>query len=83
MFKENDKIAATLDESVGKIITINPDLEPIIGVSATQAEKLGKVRAAYFKYDEINIEDYPAKVKEFMKLLVDWTPQQNKFELQN
>ena len=81
MLKENDKIEATLNEVIGKIITVNPDLEPLIGVSNSQVEKLGKVRAAYFKYDQMDIVDYPLKVREIMNLIVNWTHQQNKYEL--
>jgi hypothetical protein len=81
MFKENLKIAATLSAEFGKLIKVNPDLEPLIGVSASQAEKHGKVRATYFKFDGMNTEDYPVKVKELMQLLIDWTPIQNTYEL--
>lgn len=81
MLKENDKILATLNETIGKIITVNPDLEPLIGVSNAQVEKHGKVRAAYFKFDEVNIENYPAKVLELMNLLIEWTPENNTYEL--
>ena len=81
MFKENIKIADALSAQFGKLIKVNPDLEPIIGVSGAQAEKHGKVRAAYFKYDGVEIANYPAKVLELMKLLVDWTPESNIYEL--
>ncbi len=72
MFKENEKIEATLNPEYGKIIKLNPDLEPIIEVSNNQADKLGKVRAAYFKFDEMEIDDYPQKVKQIMDLIADW-----------
>jgi hypothetical protein len=81
MFKENDKIMSTRSPDTGKIVRINPALEPIIGVSASQVDKHGKVRAAYFKYDGLPPIDYPPKVKELMKLLVDWTPEQSIHEL--
>lgn len=81
MFKENLKISATLSAEFGKLIRVNPDLEPLIGVSASQAEKHGKVRAAYFKFDGVDIANYPAKVIELMKLIVDWTPEQNSHDL--
>jgi CRISPR-associated exonuclease Cas4 len=81
MFKENLKIEALLSADFGKLIKVNPELEPIIGVSNSQAEKHGKVRAAYFKYDGINTEDYPEKVLELMKLIIEWTPEQNSYEL--
>lgn len=81
MLRENDKISVTLDDTIGKIITVNPDLEPLIGVSNSQVEKHGKVRAAYFKFDELEVGNYPAKVLELMSLLINWTPQQNRYEL--
>jgi len=81
MFKENLKIVAILSAEFGKLIKVNPGLEPVIGVSASQAEKHGKVRAAYFKFDGVTTADYPEKVNELMKLIVDWTPEQNTYEL--
>jgi len=81
MFKENIKIEALLSTDFGKIIKVNPELEPLIGVSNSQVEKHGKVRAAYFKYDGINTDNYPEKVLALMKLLIDWTPEQNSYEL--
>lgn len=83
MLKENGKIRSILADPIGKIIQINPTLEPIIGVSTSQSEKHGKVRAAYNKFDEIKIEDYPAKVKELMNLIVDWTPVENIYEIKS
>ena len=80
MFKENIKIADALSAQFGKLIKVNPDLEPIIGVSGAQTEKHGKLEA-YFKYDGVEIANYPAKVLELMKLLVDWTPESNIYEL--
>lgn len=72
MFKENEKIETLLDQTIGRIIKINPNLEPIIGVSQSQADKQGKVRAAYNKYDSLSIEDYPEKLLNLMNLLIDW-----------
>ena len=81
MFKENDKIVNTLEPDIGKIVKINPELENVIGVTTSQAEKHGKVRATYFKYDEMNPDEYPEKVKVLMKLLVEWTSQEKIYEL--
>ena len=50
IFKENEFIRAALAEDIGKIIKMNPELENISGVSRTQADKYGKVQAAYNKY---------------------------------
>lgn len=80
MFKENEKIFSTLSP-LGKLIKLNPDLEPIIGVSASQAEKHGKVRAAFSKYDEVEIQNYPPKLTELMNLFVDWDHKENYIEL--
>lgn len=81
MFKENDKINSVLIDPIGKIIRINPKLEPIIGVSENQADKHGKVRAAYFKYDSIAPNDFPVKVIEIMNLIINWTPRQSTIEI--
>ena len=71
-FKENKFIRTTLDENVGKIITINPQFETITGVSTSQVEKHGKVQAAYEKYDGLDISDYPSKLIEIIDLIIDW-----------
>jgi len=71
IFKENVFIENTLDRSLGKIIKINPELENVIGVSNSQAEKEGKVGAAFLKYEPLTLEQYPSIVKRILDLILD------------
>lgn len=80
MFKENDKIESTISD-IGKIIKVNPELEPIIGVSNSQADKHGKVRAAYFKYDNLDTKNYPEKVMDLMNKIIDWNIKNKIYEI--
>lgn len=73
MFKENDFIAQTLDNAIGKIIKVSPQLESIIGISTSQAEKHGKVGAAFLKYDDMLLINYPAQIKQILDMIVDWS----------
>ena len=71
-FKENGFIRAAIDESVGRIIKVNAEFESITGVSRNQTDKHGKVQAAYNKYDDLDVNDYPVKLREILDLLIDW-----------
>jgi len=71
IFKENTFIENTLEVSLGKIIRINPELENIIGVSNSQAEKEGKVGAAFLKYEPLSLDQYPPNVKKILDLILD------------
>lgn len=71
IFKENTFIENTLDSSLGKIIKINPELENVIGVSNSQAEKEGKVGAAFLKYEPLSLEQYPSNVKNILDIIFD------------
>lgn len=73
MFKENDFIMNAIDSNIGKILQVSPELESVIGVSAAQVEKQGKVGAAYMKYEEMKITDFPKKIKNIIDLVIDWT----------
>jgi hypothetical protein len=42
------------------------------GVSRSQTDKHGKVQAAYNKYNGLDVNDYPAKLREILDLLIDW-----------
>jgi putative ATP-dependent endonuclease of OLD family len=70
--KENEFIEATLDQDVGKIIRVNAEFENITGVSRNQTDKDGKVQAAYNKYDGLDVNDYPDKLREILNLIIDW-----------
>ena len=72
MFNENQFIENTLDRNVGKILCVNPELENIIEVSSNQADKHGKVGAAYFKYEDMDVGDYPAEVSDLLNLICEW-----------
>lgn len=72
IFKENDFIRAALAEDIGKIIKVNPEFENITGVSKSQAERQGKVQAAYNKYEGMDIKDYPPALKKMLDLVVIW-----------
>jgi len=73
MYKENEFIEKVLDEQVGKIIKINPKLEDIIDISASQVSKHGKIGAAFMKYDELPLDRYPKQVKRILDLINEWS----------
>jgi len=77
MFKENDFIDRTLDIKCGRIIKIKPELETVIGISKNQAEKQGKIGAAFFKYDEIDVNDYPDEIIKILDLIINWQEENN------
>ena len=81
MFKENDFIVDTLDQSYGHIIRICPELETVFRISKAQADKHGKIGAAFFKYDEMEVEDYPSEVVKMLDLIIDWYEQNNIIEM--
>lgn len=67
--------------NIGKIIKINPELENISGVSRSQADKYGKVQAAYNEYEGMNVSDYPAALKEVIDLIIEWTKPDSVYEI--
>ena len=77
MFKENDFIDRALDIKCGRIIKIKPELETVIGISKNQAEKQGKIGAAFFKYDEIDVNDYPDEIIKILDLIINWEGENN------
>jgi len=81
MFKENDFIQAALAEDTGKIIKVNPELENISGVSKSQADKHGKVQATFNKYEGMDVDEYPAKLKEAIDLMIDWNKPDSIYEI--
>ncbi len=80
-FKENDFIRSALAEDIGKIIRVNPELENISGVSRSQTDKYGKVQAAYNKYEGMDVNDYPAALKEVIDLIIDWNKLDSVYEI--
>lgn len=83
MFHENAFIEGAIAEGIGKIIKIDPELDTIIDVSKSQAKKEGKVAASYFKYEEMNTDDYPQNVLKIIDSIVDWTHQESLLIIQN
>ena len=81
MFKENDFIDRTLDIKCGRIIKIKPELETVIGISKNQAEKQGKIGAAFFKYDEIDVNNYPDEIIKILDLIINWQEESNIIEI--
>jgi len=77
MFKENDFIDRALDIKCGRIIKIKPELETVIGISKNQAEKQGKISAAFFKYDKIDVNDYPDEIIKILDLIINWQEENN------
>jgi len=81
MFKENDFIGRTLDIKCGRIIKIKPELETVIGISKNQAEKQGKIGAAFFKFDEIDVSEYQNEVIKILNLIINWQEESNIIEI--
>ena len=81
-FNENEFIRKTLNEAFGKIIKVNSEFENISGVSKTQVEKHGKVQAAYNKYEDLDVTDYPEQLKETLDLILEWTKPEPVYEIQ-
>lgn len=81
MFKENEFIEKTLDPDYGHIIRISPKLEAIIGISMSQEEKHGKIGAAFFRYDEMDVDNYASEVIKILDLIIDWQEEDNIIEI--
>jgi len=81
MFKENEFIEKTLDPDYGHIIKIKPELERVIGISKSKAEKHSKIGAAFFKYDEMDIDNYPSEVIKMLDLITSWQEKNNIIEI--
>lgn len=76
IFRENEFIERTIDSNFGKIIRINPELENVIDVSKSQADKEGKVGAAYLKFETMDIHAYPDAIKNIIDLCIAWDTNQ-------
>jgi len=81
MLKENEFIEKTLDPDYGHIIKIKPELERVIGISKSQAEKHSKIGAAFFKYDEMDVDNYPSEVIKILDLIINWEEKINIIEI--
>ena len=65
-YRLNQMIANEINDSLGKLVIISPDLEGFLGVSRKQREKLGKPTAIYQKFDELQ-KQKPAKINELIE----------------
>ncbi len=83
MFHENAFINNAIDENIGKIIQINPELETVIDVSKTQAKKEGKVAASFFKYEEVDTNDYHENVLAIIDSIINWQHETSSIEIQS
>ena len=81
MFKENEFIINTLNNTLGKIIKINPELEKVIGVSNSQVENEGKVGAAFLKYEPLALTEYPPNVKKILDIILDGTNRESIYQI--
>ena len=83
MFRENAFIEGAIGEGVANVIKIDPELETIIDVSKSKAKKEGKVAASYFKYEEMDINDYPQNVLSIIDNIIEWTHPESSIVIQN
>lgn len=58
-FAYNEQIAAAIDQEIGKVAILAPDLERLIGVSGNQADRKGKPLAAIEHLASIETNDFP------------------------
>ncbi|MGA2625470.1 MAG: AAA family ATPase [Candidatus Bathyarchaeia archaeon] len=68
VFNENENIRSTLDSTVGSRHMVSPDLESLLNVSKSSAEKLGKPYACVEKYNDENTL-IPAELQDLVRLV--------------
>ncbi|MDA8136037.1 MAG: AAA family ATPase [Desulfobacteraceae bacterium] len=81
MFHENTFISNALDGNVGKIIQINPELETVVNVSKSQADKEGKVAASFLKYEEMPTNEYHQNIITIIESILSWEHENNSISL--
>ncbi|AIG98436.1 hypothetical protein AFULGI_00016770 [Archaeoglobus fulgidus DSM 8774] len=64
-YQENERIKEVVDPEIGEIIVVEGEFEDLLGVSRSQAEKLGKPLAAVEKYSNEDV-----KIPEDLKKIV-------------
>ena len=52
-YKLNLEIAELIDESLGKLVIVSPDLDVFLGISRNQKSKIGKPTAIFHKFNEL------------------------------
>ncbi len=72
-YKKTKEIANMVEESIGKVIVISPNLDKFLGVSTAQNEKLGKPTAVYEKYKELEEknDEIIEKIEKLFNLLIN------------
>lgn len=67
VFKLNETIKNTLDDSLGMIIPLDPEFDDVLGVTKHQIEKLGKPFAVFRRIKGMNLDDIDKRLKEIIK----------------
>ncbi len=72
-YKKTTEIANMVEESLGKIIVISPNLDKFLGVSTNQSNNLGKPTAVYEKYKELEVanDEIIEKIGELFNFLIN------------
>ncbi len=82
-YKKTIEIANLVEESLGKIVVISPNLDKFLGVSTSQSENLGKPTAVYEKYKELGEknDEIIERIEELFNLLIN--PENLKHKISN
>ncbi len=72
-YKKTIEIANMVEESLGKVIVISPNLDKFLGVSTNQSNNLGKPTAVYEKYKELEEknDEIIERIDELFNLLIN------------
>ncbi len=72
-YNKTIEIANMVEESLGKVIVVSPNLDKFLGVSANQSNNLGKPTAVYEKYKalEEKNDEIIEKIEELFNLLIN------------
>ena len=70
-FGENDKIAAVVQEPLGKVQILSPDFEKVSGVSKGQGKKISKPLAALNHFEATPIEEIPPRIEKLVRTVYD------------
>lgn len=67
VYQENTVIASSVDNSVGKVHVVRPELEVLLQIPNSRIEKVGKPYASVEKYHDSSIT-IPTKIEEMVRL---------------
>lgn len=70
-FGENDKIAAVVQEPLGKVQILSPDFENVSGVSKRRGKKISKPLAALNHFEATPVEEIPPRIEELVRTVYD------------